>query len=140
MKKKIDKYWLNLKDMNKILLFAVVLDPRYKLLYLDFFFPKLQKDKELLARMVKEVNKIFLKLYHEYNEVDPLATQPSIDVTRPKVDNLVEIDEEVSQAANMKQFMMLRKEKDVFEIRDEVDKYLLEASEDPTNPKFNVSD
>ena len=36
--------------------------------------------------------------------------------------------------------MMLGKEKDVVEIRDEVDKYLLEASEDPANPKFNVLD
>ncbi|KAK9942871.1 hypothetical protein M0R45_008515 [Rubus argutus] len=68
------------------------------------------------------------------------SEEPLIMLLVPKVDNLVEIDEEDSQAANMKQFMMLRKEKDVFEIRDEVDKYLLETSEDPTNPKFNVSD
>ena len=140
MKKKFDKYWLKLQDMNKILLIAMVLDPRYKLLYLDFFFPKLQKDKDLVAGMVREVKKIFEKLYYEYVEADPLAAQASIDATRPKVDNLVEIDEEDSHAANMKQFMMLRKEKDVVEIRDEVDKYLLEASEDPANPKFNVLD
>ncbi|KAK9942759.1 hypothetical protein M0R45_008408 [Rubus argutus] len=126
--------------MNKILLIAVVLDPRYKSLYLDFFFPKLQKDKDLVAGMVKEVKKIFEKLYYEYAEADPLAAQAFIDATRPKVDNLVEIDEEDSHAANMKQFMMLRKEKDVVEIRDELDKYFLEASEDPANPKFNMLD
>ncbi|KAK9937429.1 hypothetical protein M0R45_014222 [Rubus argutus] len=121
MKKKFDKYWLKLQDMNKILLIAVVLDPRYKLLYLDFFFPKLQKDKDLVAGMVKEVQKFFLKLYNEYAEADPLAAQASVDATRPKVDNLAEIDEEDSHAANMKQFMMLRKEKDVIEIKDEIE-------------------
>ncbi|KAK9938996.1 hypothetical protein M0R45_015706 [Rubus argutus] len=116
MKKNFDEYWLKLQDMNKILLIAVVLNPRYKLLYLDFFFPKLQKDKDLVAGMVKEMKKIFEKLYHEYAEADPLAAQAC---THPKVENLIEIDEKDSHAANMKWFMMLGKEKDVVEIRDE---------------------
>ena len=35
---------------------------------------------------------------------------------------------------------MLRKEKDVVEIKNEVDKYLLEASEDASNLKFSLLD
>ncbi|KAK9935412.1 hypothetical protein M0R45_022515 [Rubus argutus] len=120
MKIKFDKYWLKLQDMNKILLIAVVLDPRYKLLYLDFFFPKLVKDNSSVSVMVDEVKEMFMMLYFEYTESDPVAAQASFAATNPKVENLSgEVVDEDSHAANMKQFMMLRKEKDVVEIKNE---------------------
>ena len=38
MKKKIDKYWESIDNINLMLFVAVVLDPRYKLKYVKFCF------------------------------------------------------------------------------------------------------
>ncbi|CAM8910436.1 unnamed protein product [Rhodiola kirilowii] len=40
----------------------------------------------------------------------------------------------------MSQFMKLRKQKDVVEIKDEVHKYFNEPSKDPSNKNFNLWD
>ncbi|KAL9679308.1 hypothetical protein QQ045_017166 [Rhodiola kirilowii] len=40
----------------------------------------------------------------------------------------------------MSQYMKLRKLKNVVEIKDEVDKYINESSEDPSNKNFNLLD
>ena len=37
MKKKYDKYWGTIENVNTLLLVAIVLDPRYKLDYVTFF-------------------------------------------------------------------------------------------------------
>ncbi|PRQ43485.1 putative HAT dimerization domain, ribonuclease H-like domain, hAT-like transposase, RNase-H [Rosa chinensis] len=141
MKKKFDKYWGRLEELNKILLIAVVLDPRYKLLYLEYFFPKLQQDESLVASMVNEVKSMFMQLFLEYAENDPEAAQASFSATQPKFDaGNASLVEEDSYAASMNEFMKLRQEKDVVEIKNEVDKYLLEPSEDPSNPSFQVLD
>ncbi|KAK9940288.1 hypothetical protein M0R45_016956 [Rubus argutus] len=141
MKMKFDKYWNKLEDMNKILLIAVVLDPRYKMLYLEYFFPKLQQDKtngDVVSLMVGEVKSIFLKLFKEYAASDPEVAQASLDVTLPKSANAIADECEDSHAQNIQGFKKLRQEKDVVEIKDEVDKYLLEAAEDPANLKFDL--
>lgn len=141
MKTKFDKYWSKLEDMNKILLIVVVLDPRYKMLYLEYFFPKLQQDKnngDLVGLMVSEVKSMFLKLFKAYAASDPEAAQASLDVTLPKSANAIADDCEDSHAQNIQGFKKLRQEKDVVEIKDEVDKYLLEAAEDPANLKFDL--
>ncbi|KAL9411122.1 hypothetical protein AB3S75_044833 [Citrus x aurantiifolia] len=41
MKTKFDKYWGSVENMNKLLIIAVVLDPRYKLDYVSFCFESL---------------------------------------------------------------------------------------------------
>ncbi|PRQ40636.1 putative ribonuclease H-like domain, hAT-like transposase, RNase-H [Rosa chinensis] len=138
MKKKFDKYWKKLEDMNKIYLIAVVMDPRYKLLYLSYFFPKLQQDKAMVQLMVDEVKATFIKLYEEYAEADPEAARASIEASMPKMDSANELSvEEDSHAQNISGFMKLRKKQDVVEIKIEVDRYLLEAAEDPANLNFN---
>lgn len=38
MKKKFSKYWENKEDLNNLLFIAVILDPRYNLKFLSFFF------------------------------------------------------------------------------------------------------
>lgn len=40
MKVKFDKYWGDFSDMNMLLFVAVVLDPRYKIKYVEFLFKK----------------------------------------------------------------------------------------------------
>ncbi|XP_040369412.1 uncharacterized protein LOC112187027 [Rosa chinensis] len=140
MKKKFDKYWLQLQDLNQILLIAVILDPRYKLLYLEFFFPKLQANlgEEGVQVMIDEVKKTLSSLFDFYADKDPAAAAASRSVTMPRIDCKEELSEEDSHAANLHQFKLLRQEKDVVVIKNELDKYLMEASEEPSNPKFEI--
>lgn len=139
MKEKYDKYWGRLEDMNKICLIAVLMDPRYKVLYLEYFFPKLQEDKAKVQQMVTEVKKIFEKMWKEYSDADPEAAQASMEATLPKVDGApaLSVDED-SHVANISAFMKLREEQHVVEIKSEVDKYLLEAPEDPAKKNFDI--
>ncbi|KAL6141319.1 hypothetical protein ACLB2K_059609 [Fragaria x ananassa] len=139
MKEKFDKYWGRLEDMNKICLIVVLMDPRYKVLYLEYFFPKLQEYKAKVQQMVTEVKKIFEKMYKEYYDADPEAAQASMEAILPKVDGApaLSVDED-SHAANISAFMKLREEQHVVEIKSEVDKYLLEALEDPTKKNFGI--
>ncbi|PRQ36470.1 putative HAT dimerization domain, ribonuclease H-like domain, hAT-like transposase, RNase-H [Rosa chinensis] len=138
MKKKFDKYWLQLEDLNKILLIAVVLDPRYKLLYLEFFFPKLQADQGSVEVMIDEVKTTLSLLFDFYADEDPAAAAASRNVTMPRIESMHQQVDEDSHAANLHQFNLLRQEKDIVVIKNELDKYLLEASEDPSNPKFEI--
>ena len=46
MKNKYDKYWGSIENINLMLFVAVVLDPRYKLKYVQFWFKEwYEKDK-----------------------------------------------------------------------------------------------
>ena len=38
MKNKYDKYWGSIDSLNNLLLISVILDPRYKLKYVTFYF------------------------------------------------------------------------------------------------------
>ncbi|XP_024179221.1 zinc finger BED domain-containing protein RICESLEEPER 3-like [Rosa chinensis] len=87
MKKKFDKYWLQLEDLNKILLIAVVLDPRYKLLYLKFFFPKLQVDQGGVQVKIDDVKIILSSLFDFYADKDPAAAAASRNVTMPRIES-----------------------------------------------------
>ncbi|XP_024172299.1 zinc finger BED domain-containing protein RICESLEEPER 2-like [Rosa chinensis] len=138
MKKKFDKYWLQLEDLNKILLIAVVLDPRYKLLHLEFFFPKLQADQGCVEVMIDEVKTTLSLLFDFYADEDPAAATASRNVTMSRIESMHQQVDEDSHAANLHQFKLLRQEKDVVVIKNELDKYILEASEDPSNPKFEI--
>ncbi|KAL2252550.1 UNVERIFIED_CONTAM: Zinc finger BED domain-containing protein RICESLEEPER 1 [Sesamum indicum] len=41
MKEKFDKYWGSIEKMNMVLYYGVILDPRHKLGFVEFFFDKL---------------------------------------------------------------------------------------------------
>ena len=65
--------------MNKVPIIVVVLDPRYKLLYLEYFLPKLQKEQSLVDLMVSEMKSMFLNLFKEYAMSDLEAAQAYMD-------------------------------------------------------------
>lgn len=90
--------------------------------------------------MVKDVKSTLLQLYNEYAENDLEAAQASFCATQPEGPANVSMEDEDSYAMNMSEFMKLRQSKDVVVIKNEVDKYLLEPSELPSNPKFELLD
>ncbi|KAD5316810.1 hypothetical protein E3N88_16756 [Mikania micrantha] len=69
MKKKFDKYWDNLSNMNPLLYVALVLDPRNKLSYLGFclslIYGKGDEKTKTIKNLVKEA---LLELYDEYKK------------------------------------------------------------------------
>ena len=46
MKKKFEKYWGNFDNMNHLLYVGLVLDPRYKLQYLEYCFGALYENQK----------------------------------------------------------------------------------------------
>ncbi|XP_072060394.1 zinc finger BED domain-containing protein RICESLEEPER 1-like [Arachis hypogaea] len=65
MKAKHDKYWGNLRNMNMIIFVAVVLDPRYKIKFVECSFQRLfeKEDADFLCGKVKEVFNGLFKSY-----------------------------------------------------------------------------
>ncbi|KAL5789539.1 hypothetical protein ACOSQ2_004427 [Xanthoceras sorbifolium] len=69
MKLKFDKYWGKIKDVNKLLLITLVLDPRYKLDYVKFCFGNMFDDKKT-KEMTCAIRKLLIQLYECYKGVE----------------------------------------------------------------------
>uniref|UniRef100_A0A2N9F535 hAT-like transposase RNase-H fold domain-containing protein n=1 Tax=Fagus sylvatica TaxID=28930 RepID=A0A2N9F535_FAGSY len=65
MKMKYEKYWGNIEKMNLLLFVAVVLDPRYKMKYIVYWFNKWY-DKPKAESMVEKVRGAIDRLYAHY--------------------------------------------------------------------------
>ncbi len=66
MKKKFDKYW---GECNLLMAIAAVLDPRVKMRALDFCFPKIYTQAEVVAN-IEKVKCALNELYNEYVAMD----------------------------------------------------------------------
>ena len=65
MKEKYEKCWGDIENMNLTMFIAVVLDPRYKMKYLKYWFSKLYS-KEKAEFALKLVRGALDKLYAHY--------------------------------------------------------------------------
>ncbi|XP_062114445.1 zinc finger BED domain-containing protein RICESLEEPER 2-like [Humulus lupulus] len=59
---KFEKYWF---VIHRILFIATVLDPRFKMKLIEYYFPRIYGDKSLIA--IERVRKLCLDLVKEYN-------------------------------------------------------------------------
>lgn len=66
MKTKFYKYWGSVDNMNKLLIIAVVLDPRYKLEYVSFCFESLY-DTNKVEAMVASIKDQLVAVYNSYH-------------------------------------------------------------------------
>ncbi|KAL6558272.1 hypothetical protein OROMI_018622 [Orobanche minor] len=68
MKSKFDKYWLSSEedDYTTLFAFALVLDPRYKLFVLLYFYKKLYEDDVKARQKVRDVQFQLSMLFNEY--------------------------------------------------------------------------
>ena len=71
MKVKFDKYW---DCYSVVLACAIVLDPRYKLDYLDYIFKKIEPIKHIAEMKVESIKTTLYKLFSEYERPKPMAT------------------------------------------------------------------
>ncbi|XP_059315767.1 zinc finger BED domain-containing protein RICESLEEPER 1-like [Lycium ferocissimum] len=92
MKSKFEKYWGNFENMNMLLLVAVVLDPRYKMKYVNFTLSKAYGP--LLGRLKSEdVASVLTRLYDSYsNSVVDASSNDNIggDTSMSETDDLLE--------------------------------------------------
>ncbi|XP_057730888.1 zinc finger BED domain-containing protein RICESLEEPER 2-like [Arachis stenosperma] len=81
MKLKYDKYWGNIKNINMMIFVAVVLDPRYKLKFVNFSFEKLydKDDADFLGAKVKETFSNMFDCYVSANNGGRSFTSAIID-------------------------------------------------------------
>ena len=71
MKGKFDKYW---DCYSVVLACAIVLDPRYKLDYVDFNFKKIHPIEDIAEMKVESIQTILYKFFSEYECHKPMAT------------------------------------------------------------------
>ena len=71
MKGKFDKYW---DCYSVVLACAIVLDPRYKLDYVDFNFKKIHPIEDIAEMKVESIQTILYKFFSEYECPKPMAT------------------------------------------------------------------
>ncbi|XP_075665782.1 zinc finger BED domain-containing protein RICESLEEPER 2-like [Castanea sativa] len=71
MKGKFYKYW---DCYSVVLACAIVLDPRYKLDYVDFTFKKIEPIEHIAEMKVESVQTTLYKLFSEYKCPKPMAT------------------------------------------------------------------
>ncbi|KAL5820816.1 hypothetical protein ACOSQ3_022698 [Xanthoceras sorbifolium] len=72
MKSNFDKYWGKIEDVNKLLIIALALDPRYKLDYVKFCFGDMFDDKKT-KEMTSNIRELLIQLYDCYKGVDNIS-------------------------------------------------------------------
>lgn len=70
MKGKFDKYWGDWEKVNPFLFVAVVLDPRYKLGYINWSFEEMYQNKDVSSKMSTKVEDLMKSLYAHYCKLD----------------------------------------------------------------------
>jgi hypothetical protein len=136
MREKYNKYWGKPEKLNMLLYVSVVLDPRYKLEYVEFVLGEMYE--ETVAKMVLENVKCTLSsLINEYK-----SGLPNTQVQQPDLNEAGMIMDVDQPAQKMKLLMKHRFKKHKFEkdsgdSKSELDKFLDEESE-KDNPGFEI--
>ena len=97
MKNKFEKYWGNFDNMNHLLYVGLVLDPLYKLRYLEYYFGTLYERQKAID-MARRVKAVLEDLYKSYtkNQVGSSSASATAQVVvlvllhKPKTKNQVD--------------------------------------------------
>ncbi|CAL9015309.1 unnamed protein product [Prunus brigantina] len=138
MKRKFDKYWGNVNNINKLFFVAVILDPRYKMEYVKFCLGDLVSDENGVNDMSLEIKTLLHNLYDYYRKQNPAAAQ--VFHGNVESEGSLHVNNDVTKSSRLQKFLKSRRDKDVVEIRNEIDKYLLEPPVNLTNDEFKLLD
>ena len=69
MHEKFDKYWGDIEKLNLMMFVAIVLDPRYKLRFVNFWFTKWNPGV-VAGNMTKKVEMALVRMYEHYCDCD----------------------------------------------------------------------
>lgn len=123
MKAKHDKYWGSIKNINMMIFIAVVLDPRYKFVFVEWSFERLydKEDAEFLSGRVKDT---FLKMFNCYIHFDGNSDSQTTQTTH----EMDTSDTVVDATSFATQFVNHINKSDSMN-KNEVDLYLMEPLE-----------
>ena len=138
-KKKHDKYWGSIDNINLMLFVAVVLDLRYRLKYVKFWFREWYgKDKgDAMSSKVRDaLKRLYVERMGQNGALSSSGSGASLSRdSRPSVGNASLSDRIKSYNNRFKQHLAY---KDSMENKSELDRYLLESSEDHDVEDFNI--
>ena len=142
MKNKFEKYWGNFDNMNHLLYVGLVLDPQYKLRYLEYCFDTLNERQKAIdmAGRVKAVLEDLYKSYTE-NKVESSSASVAAQAQGQKPSGSMEGDDSsvvYAKAMRMVGFKKHLKGIDSSNTKSKVDKYLLESCEDVFDDNFDI--
>ncbi|KAK6137046.1 hypothetical protein DH2020_029210 [Rehmannia glutinosa] len=126
MKEKFNKYWGNIDHINWLFFVAVLLDPRYKLKYVNFCFATMyQGDVSYVSRMTQKIEDLLVLLYKNYSDSNFQQTGKDENAVQ---DYYMQIDEEDDPSELLEsQFARHLEEEQCVESKSEVARYLLDG-------------
>ncbi|RYR15541.1 zinc finger BED domain-containing protein RICESLEEPER 2-like [Arachis ipaensis] len=136
LKKKFEKYW---DEIHGIMGVAAVLDPRYKMVGIEFQFEKMYPDPTECSKQVDRIHQLCNELVNEYTQ------KMSSDVSHVSVGVSVGT-KELNESGNASLFggddymvyLKRRKMTRSSYVNVEFDHYLEEEIHPPNDPNFNV--
>ena len=138
MKLKFDKYWGSYEVVNKLVFVCHVLDPRYKLQLIRTGYRNVGVSSTRIIQIVDGVKACLLALYNEYKGVASVGSQSGIDSGEEPTDEHLDGDD--AQAQMVREMMQERKEQQLEEITNDVDKYLSDPFESISDNDFKLLD
>lgn len=134
MKGKYDKYWGNLVNINALLYFGVVLDPRYKLGYLRWSFWKMYNSEDGVDIVKKKLLRMYnwYKSAHEDQNKSSQSSHHAFHVAETSV-----LAETASHLARTNAFKQHLREQNAIDRQNELETYLNEANIDGEE-KFDI--
>ena len=147
MKMKYEKYWGNIEKINLLLFVVIVLDLRYKMKYIVYWFNKWYA-KPKVESMVEKVRRAIDRLYAHYATEFEIASSSAIvsdsdngscvtaDVASSSMSSASDTHDPWKSA--IQEFQHHLVQEDNGECKIEVDQYLSEASEPPCALGFDI--
>lgn len=136
MKEKYDKYWGDVNKMNKLIYVAVVVDPRYKLEFLEFALVE-EYGNEIGWKLANDTRVVVKELFEEYKKsCQPKNTQTQGNVNQGQSSNKSSTSR--TQSALGERFMRQKMESGEVESKCELDIYLKESVYVIKNDEFDI--
>ncbi|XP_062017264.1 zinc finger BED domain-containing protein RICESLEEPER 1-like [Rosa rugosa] len=119
MKIKFNKYWGSFKAVNKIIMIANVLDPRYKLQWAKVAMEKVNASYETIHSIQGDLKKILLKMYYEYkgnegSNQSELCVEEDLGLEGDDLENLDEVNKQITRERMAEQSQCIRNELDQY--------------------------
>ncbi|KAM7506694.1 hypothetical protein LguiA_017147 [Lonicera macranthoides] len=137
MKMKFDKYWGDWENVNPLIFLGQVLNPCYKLQMLKINLKELGGYQSKIEMMVREIKVCLFDLYNEYKGGSPIDCRREI-VLQNEDAMLESCGGDLNRLKMLKALVQERREQQLHEISNEVDKYFAAPFENPLSGEFDL--